>query len=173
LLCHGNEKSIGGYSGKELAKALIGIIPKINEFGFIHIQSCSTGKQAAQEFTQKLGLEGYKVIVKAPESSTTFTEELGFRVLDTYSYTNAIKDKYETLLNNNAQRGIKALSDAIKEGKDLKFTCKNTYKATKNFWREFCYLFKDCGLPTGSGWIGYETTQNGYSPIDLSSKNHS
>ncbi|MCP4624025.1 MAG: hypothetical protein GY850_10890 [bacterium] len=160
LLCHGNERKIGGYPGKDLAEEMEPIIPATSK-GFIHIQSCSTGAVPAEEFTKKLGVQRHNVIVKAPSKNATFTEEIGFRVLDTKKFNRNLETAYKILVAKHELNGKKVSEGAIKAKNDYKTVCKKTYDATKQFWSDFSELFKKCSLPTGAGWKGYQTTSAG------------
>lgn len=156
VLCHGDKTTIGGLSGTILADRLSKVIPAKN-LGFIHLQSCQTGGQPAEEFATRLGKLGHHVIVKAPAANATFTEEIGFRVLDVGSFTPQLKAEYNRLVSNHKQAGKRAAESASGSG-DLRCLCRNVYRATIPFWKEFSKLFKKCAMPTGAGWRAYETT---------------
>lgn len=162
VMCHGNADAIGGLAGSDLADLLHNIIPP-NKLGFIHIQSCATGEKPASEFTTRLGQLGHKVIVKAPSASATFTDEIGFRVLDAGSYTPLLKSQYKALVGKYKKIGEDAVA-AAGTG-NLRNLCRSVYQATFIFWQKFSTLFKQCSMPTGSGWKAYETTSTGSKPI--------
>lgn len=155
LLCHGDDAAIGGITGDNLAAKIQKVIPA-KGLGFIHIQSCKTGNIPALKFAQKLGDLGHSVIVKAPSDNATFTEEIGFRVLDRGNFTKKISEEYSNLVSQYEPKG-KAIVDKHKAGGDLRLLCKKVYEITEPFWTDFSKLFNRCALQMGIGWKAYET----------------
>ncbi len=152
LLCHGNDTSIGGLTGTALAAKVSKVIPATG-LGMIHVQSCATGKTPAEQFAVALGKAGHSVIVKAPVNNATFTDEIGFLVLE--KATPKVMATYNTLRGTHEAAGAKAAATPPK-GDLLKF-CDTVHKATKQFWTDFSKLFKGIAFPTGQGWNAYET----------------
>ncbi len=154
ILCHGDAATIGGLSGAELADALHPVIP-VDKLGLIHLQSCKTGQRAAGDFAERLGQLGHHAIIKAPGANATFTEEVGFRVLDVGRFTPDLNRQYQSLLRAHENAGKRAVAGG--GGGNLQGFCRTVFQATKPFWDGFSKLFKQCALPMGSGWRAYET----------------
>jgi hypothetical protein len=157
LLAHGDDTAIGGLKGADLAAKLTGIIPA-TATGFIHVQSCKTGATPAKDFAEGLGKKGHKLFVKAPADNATFTEEVGFRVLDRGEWDKNPDNakKYRELVNKYVTAGGQAAAKVPSSG-DLLKGCDAVYSATQAFWPEFSKLFKNVSFPTGQGWKAYET----------------
>lgn len=150
-LCgHGNTKLICGQSGKSLAEKLGPHLPHTT--GMIFVKSCMTGQGPAQEFAKNLNNK--KIILKAPNQSSTFTQELGFRVLNPPAYTDDLKEKYRTLRATYAPPdGDKnSLAQGRTSGQEISAECKRIYTATAKFWPAFNKDFAGCFSATGMGW---------------------
>jgi hypothetical protein len=156
LLCHGDDTEIGGFTGKALAEKVSKVIPA-DKLGMIHIQSCATGDKPAAAFAAALGKAGHQVIVKAPVNNATFTDEIGFLVLE--KAPPKVMKAYKDLRATHESAGSTAAASPPK-GDLLKF-CDNVHKATKQFWTDFSKLFKGIAFPTGQGWNAYQTEGKG------------
>lgn len=150
-LCgHGNEHVICGLSGETLAKKLGPHLP--NTLGMIFVQSCMTGQGPAQEFRDNL--RNKNIILKAPNESSTFTQGLGFRVLDPPTFTDSLKRQYRDLCKRYTPTGGDAgsLAKHKKSGNEISAQCKKMYTATAKFWPAFNRKFAGCFSATGMGW---------------------
>lgn len=152
---HGNSKVICGLRGKVLAEKIRPHLP--NTLGMLFVKSCMTGQGPADEFCKNL--LGKKIILKAPNESNTFTQELGFRVLNPPAFTPTLEKKYKELRAQYAfVEGTKdELASGKTTGQEISTDCKKMYDATASFWPAFNNAFAGCFSATGVGWSELST----------------
>ena len=99
-------------------------------------------------------LKNKNIILKAPNESSTFTQELGFRVLNPPAFTDALKTKYREMRARYTPKGGDKDSLAANKtsGQEISADCKSMYTATAKFWPAFNKEFAGCFSATGAGW---------------------